>query len=762
MNEKLRMADDSSFRNCNQFAPAACTAECLFRMDVVDFTSKLSRGNIDGALRTYRNAVGFPRIISRICPAPCKNACPFAQNGSDPINMPLLEQAGVDFASSTAPRANHVPKKSQTVAIIGAGLGGLSLALRMSGNKNYEVTVYERSSRIGGSLWDQLPSDLFLAEFQEQLQYAPYTLHLNTEITDLSQIQADAVYICTGKGGADFGLLSQVAPNRYGCDERPGLFLGGEVRGCGTAQAGAQGIAAAVAVENYLKTGSMLGEIPQPTQSPLIAAGRDFTGSAAVVPENGQTYTKEEAMQEAARCRHCVCDACTRNCDLLTYFRREPIQYRSEVEGTVHPSSWFTNKIAMRMVMSCYECGQCTPQCPMGVDICGYTVEQKRILCQQGDTPPVFHDFFLRDMAFSGNEAGLIRTLPGEDHPAYAFFPGCQLGAADPAYVTGTFDLIQQHLPGTALFLRCCGAPAVWSDEESRFEKEFAELQAQWESLGKPTLILACPSCRRFFKEYLPQIPTVSLYTLLARWGVTPKEGQQGKTVSVFDPCAARGDGETQDAVRAFAENAGMTLQPLANERDNARCCGWGGQIHIANPAFQKTVADKSANLGEAPYLVYCINCRDTFAERGKPAQHVLDLVLGLKEDRPLPTWTQRRENRLAVKQSLLRQYWKEEAPAVEKPAVNLIFADGIPAALSRDHVLEADIAETIAYCEANNKKVYDPDKGTFICHHRLGILTCWAEYRPAQAPNTFEVLSAYHHRMTITGEEDGTWKSEN
>lgn len=762
MKEKLRMADDSSFRNCAQYAPASCSAACLFGMDVVDFTAKLSRGNIDGALRTYRNAVGFPRIISRICPAPCKNACPFSDNGSDPIDMPMLERASVAYASSTAPRANHVPKKTQHVAIIGAGLSGLSLALRMAGNKNYDVTVYERSDRIGGSLWDQMEPEIFLAEFEEQLQHSKYTLKLNHEITSLDQIQADAIYVATGKGGETFGVLADTPADRFGSDKHPGVFIGGEVRGCSTAEAGAHGIAATLVIETYLKIASMAGELPKNAGTPLVAAGRDFTNSPAVAPTQGTEYTKEEALAEAARCRHCVCDACTRNCDLLTYFKREPLQYQNEVEGTVHPSSWFTNKIAMRMVMSCYECGQCTPKCPMGVDICGYTVEEKRILCQNGDTPPVFHDFFVRDMEFSGNEAGLIRTLPGQEKPEYAFFPGCQLGATDPDYVTGTFALVQKHLPGTALFLRCCGAPAVWSDDEARFAQEFELLQSQWEQLGKPKLILACPSCEKFFGEYLPHIPTVNLYTLLAQWGEKPAVDGAQQTVSVFDPCAARGKHDMQDAVRTIAENAGYTLQPMAHERDNARCCGWGGQIHIANPAFHDYIVNKSANVGEAPYLVYCINCRDTFVEDGKPVRHVLDVLLGLEDDRPLPTWTKRRENRLEVKARLLKEYWNEEAPPVEKSPVNLIMSDEIKAALSRDHVLEEDIANTVAYCEQTGRKITDPEKGTFIGHCKVGVLTCWAEYKPTAEPDTFEVVAAYNHRMSIIGEEDGAWKKEN
>ena len=73
--------------------------------------------------------------------------------------------------------------------------------------------------------------------------------------------------------------------------------------------------------------------------------------------------------------------------------------------------------------------------------------------------------------------------------------PGCQLGAADPRYVTLPYQWLLSKKADTGLLLRCCGVPAAWSGDEEMHQRELADIRSDWEALGKPILILACPSC---------------------------------------------------------------------------------------------------------------------------------------------------------------------------------------------------------------------------------------------------------------------------
>ena len=63
--------------------------------------------------------------------------------------------------------------------MIGAGVSGLACALRLC-MKKYEVEVFEEKDQIGGTLWDLMEPELFLADIEEQFLYENYVLHLNT------------------------------------------------------------------------------------------------------------------------------------------------------------------------------------------------------------------------------------------------------------------------------------------------------------------------------------------------------------------------------------------------------------------------------------------------------------------------------------------------------------------------------------------------------------------------------------------------------
>ena len=95
----------------------------------------------------------------------------------------------------------------------------------------------------------------------------------------------------------------------------------------------------------------------------------------------------------------------------------------------------------------------------------------------------------------------------------------------------------------------------------------------------------------------------------------------------MFDPCAARGDDEMQTAVRRLAARAGIALEEL---QERNRCCGHGGHIRVANPSLYEEITRNRAEASDKPYLVYCANCREVFASRGKECAHVLDVVFGL------------------------------------------------------------------------------------------------------------------------------------
>ena len=99
----------------------------------------------------------FPEFTGRICPAPCEAACTLAINTSA-VSIRELELNIIEDAFAKGLVVPHIPEDltGKHVAVIGGGPAGLAAAqqLRRSG---HEVTVFEKSTRVGGLLRFGIP-----------------------------------------------------------------------------------------------------------------------------------------------------------------------------------------------------------------------------------------------------------------------------------------------------------------------------------------------------------------------------------------------------------------------------------------------------------------------------------------------------------------------------------------------------------------------------------------------------------------------------
>jgi Fe-S oxidoreductase len=466
-------------------------------------------------------------------------------------------------------------------------------------------------------------------------------------------------------------------------------------------------------------------------------------------------YTPEEAAAEAGRCRECRCDACVTYCDLMRSFHKYPKRIEEEVTTTIEPVSLSRKaRLATRLIATCDQCGLCKAVCPAGIDVGAFLRESQRKMQELGAMPWAFHEFWLRDMAFANGEASLLLSPSGSKTPPYLFFPGCRLSGSLPELTEKAFDALREIAPDSAILLSCCGAPASWAGKEALHEAALAHLRDAWRSLGKPTLVFACMSCRREFDRYLPETASTSIYELLDAGGAVPAAAETA--AAVFDPCSSRDYPDAQRAVRSLAEKARFRLAPLPMEGKYARCCGWGGHVALANPGYAGDVTASRARESDAPYLTYCANCRDVFAKAGKPAAHVLEILFGAPAwERRAPTASESRENRLALKRRLRERFSPEEATSVEEPKRRLAISRELLEKMDRDHLLREDAEAAVLRCEESGRFLVDAERGSRTGHTRVGNTTVWVEYRAAG--DGFELLNAYAHRMRIVeGDANG------
>lgn len=735
------------FRTCYEKEPPFCADRCPFHLDVREFVQRLKRGSMNAAFRTFSNGVGFPGLVSRLCPGYCEDAC-VRKKTDTPIRLHKLEEAVYHFTANTKPNSYNLPAKEGAFAIVGGGISGLGCALRLC-NKKYSVTLFEASDRIGGHVLNRLDPEEALSLLEREFIYESYTLRTGERIQDPGKLlktnggDFDAVYIATGQGGDDFGLTPQTDGGIPCATDVPGLFLGGSLLGADTMFALAQGLNAATVLENYYKTGvARSAPAERPTRMVLDPSALSPKTGPEPTREGG-LFEKNEAVEEAKRCISCRCDACFRHCPMFQYFDKFPLRLAEEVRMTVYPVTIDHNgTVASRMISTCNQCGLCGEVCPLDLDMGELMLSSHQMMAGKDSWPWGFHEFFLRDMERANTRDGLVYRPDPKQPCAYVYYPGCQLGASDPRYVTEPYAYLQEKLPNTGLYLGCCGAPALWGGDEERHQQVLAEIRSHWQELGQPTFLLACPTCEKMFADYLPEIPTRSLYDMLAQLGLTCPQQESGQ-VSVFDPCASRNRPDLNARIRQLTQSGGYETVPLRYEGKHAQCCSWGGQIERTNPPYAQWLAQERAHENDLPYVCYCSNCRDILSRQGKPARHILDLLFGLNDwDRTGPRMDQRLANRAAVKQ----HYQPDSVP--KEFGFRLDISETLLEKLDQEYLLVEDIRQVIAAAEASGNYFIRAEDSVRIAHGPAGRTTLWVEYQPQG--DGYLLLNAYSHRMQI------------
>jgi Fe-S oxidoreductase len=792
------------FERCLMNEPPFCGAACPFHIDILSFVQKLRSGLFNTAFRIYRDTVGFPRIASAICSRPCMAVCPRAQVDSA-IKLNELERAVIREAEDTRPPDYNIPQRTERVAIIGAGLSGLGCALRLA-SKNIHTEIFERGDGIPfhESFSENISRSEYLLDIGEQFMYLKYTLHSGCFIESRAELSGfDAVYVASGAGGLEFGLCSgSYADDNY-ClkDGKTAWFAGGALIGGEGVFALADGLMMGNTIDAFLKTGNLkrpensfnscmkLAPLRLDSAKRLLRESETASEPPGEAKENeGSAFLKVEA----ERCLLCRCDACRVHCDLCAFYDKWPYRISGEVYATTLPGSAEVKATpAKRLIATCSQCGVCRQVCPEEIDLGSMILAGRQSMHRQEKAPWAFYDFWLRDMLHADGRGRLGFAGAGGDSE-YVFFPGCQLGASDPGLVLRSFEGLSRAFPSMGILLRCCGAPAEWAGNESMHGEAVNAIREDWKQLGRPTLLAACPNCMKKLAAYLPEISVISVYELLAdlpehiMTEISLGMREQGFAVvghgaecgaqlppAVFDPCAAAGFQATREGVRALASCLGITPTRLPVQDKIARCCGFGGEPGIANPAYSEYVTNARASESEAAYIVYCVNCRDACISAGKPTLHILEMLFpeddsSFSRNLRLPGATMRRKNREWLREELLRKS-VEESPGGEPELIGcaesapepgysfkLIIPKELATKMDASRILEEEVYETLDEIRSSGRQVLNPDTGIMSGYKQIGHMTYWVSYSEA-AGNELTLRSVYMHRMAIELEQ--LWK---
>jgi len=94
-------------------------------------------------------------------------------------------------------------KKQKKVAVIGGGIGGMEAAI-VCAKRGHKVTLYEKSDKLGGVFIAAASPEfkekdrMLIAWYNREIRKYPIEIKLNTEITDIKDLNADEVIVATG------------------------------------------------------------------------------------------------------------------------------------------------------------------------------------------------------------------------------------------------------------------------------------------------------------------------------------------------------------------------------------------------------------------------------------------------------------------------------------------------------------------------------------------------------------------------------------
>ena len=134
-----------------------CHQGCPLGNLIPDWNDLSYKGKWREAIDRLHATNNFPEFTGRLCPAPCESSCVCGIN-NDPVAIKQIEWGIIERAWAEGWIQPEPPRRltGRKVAVVGSGPAGLACAqqLRRAG---HEVTVYERSSRVGGLMRFGIP-----------------------------------------------------------------------------------------------------------------------------------------------------------------------------------------------------------------------------------------------------------------------------------------------------------------------------------------------------------------------------------------------------------------------------------------------------------------------------------------------------------------------------------------------------------------------------------------------------------------------------
>lgn len=171
-----------------------CNQGCPVNNIIPDFNDLVYRQDWKNALDVLHSTNNFPEFTGRVCPAPCEAACTLNIH-DEPVGIKSIEHKIIDKGWEEGWVVPQPPEVTtgKRVAIVGSGAAGLAAAQQLA-RAGHDVTVFEKSDRIGGLLRYGIP------DFKMEKS------HIDRRV---QQMTAEGVTFHTGMWVGDSGIADQ-------------------------------------------------------------------------------------------------------------------------------------------------------------------------------------------------------------------------------------------------------------------------------------------------------------------------------------------------------------------------------------------------------------------------------------------------------------------------------------------------------------------------------------------------------------------------
>ena len=129
-----------------------CHWGCPLGNKMPEWQEYIYKGNWKLAAEVLMQTNDFPEFTGRICPAPCEKSWVISIHRAH-VTIRENEAAALEMAFNEGFIHPQPPthRTGKRVAVIGSGPAGLAVANQLN-KKGHDVTVYEKSSHVGGLL----------------------------------------------------------------------------------------------------------------------------------------------------------------------------------------------------------------------------------------------------------------------------------------------------------------------------------------------------------------------------------------------------------------------------------------------------------------------------------------------------------------------------------------------------------------------------------------------------------------------------------